>query len=648
MAQGYIGNGTSSSIRFLDPQSINLQLGTNDYPNGTITFDNIGASAAYWANNHSSRTSSVNMYLCDSTGGNRVFLFTISLAGGATNTTIKSATISGATGLAGKALYLVATANGVYEDDNKYVQLRRQTTVTVATASLSHTVTCSAGTGGTLTASVSSAVPGATVTLYPNPATGYQLASYSSNPSVTITNNKFTMPSSNVTITATFDKITYSITKSVNPSGAGTVTTSVNNAQIGTSVTVSQTPATGYSFKDWTTTPASLISNGAFTMPAQNVSITANYRHRSSCSLNKTSLEGGGSAILTITTESTAYSHKYKLSFGTGMDSGWVSVAAGTTSVTISVPLSWSTAIPSASSKTGGTLTLQTYNGTSQVGNDYTISSLTYTVPTSVMPTLGTITKSIARTVGGTTYANIGEYYVQSHCGVRVQATAGGAQGSTISSMTVSIAGYSGSSYTQTSTGGSLDKTSGLLYTSGTTSITVTATDSRGRTVSKTETITVTAYSPPTGSLIIRRVDASGNDDESGTYAKFTLTSQFSAIGSNSLTRTMTSRGSTVTLSADSGDILPGSRQTFDIQQEYPVTVTLADAFETVTITSAVRSARFIIYVNGAGDKLGFMKATTKSTPTGKSGTIEFSGDYQIYIGDSTLEDYIRSIVNNM
>ena len=42
------------------------------------------------------------------------------------------------------------------------------------------------------------------------------------------------------------------------------------------------------------------------------------------------------------------------------------------------------------------------------------------------------------------------------------------------------------------------------------------------------------------------------------------------------------------------------------------------------------------------------MRAATQATPTGKDGTIEFSGDYQLYIGNSTLEDYIRNIVQNM
>ena len=38
------------------------------------------------------------------------------------------------------------------------------------------------------------------------------------------------------------------------------------------------------------------------------------------------------------------------------------------------------------------------------------------------------------------------------------------------------------------------------------------------------------------------------------------------------------------------------------------------------------------------------MKVTNKTIPSGKNRTVEFSADTQIYIGDQTLEDYIRSI----
>lgn len=641
MAQGYIGYA-GSAISFDTPQSINLTMGSNAYPNGSVTFDNITDGGAYWKNNNNARAESIDLYLCDSAGNNRVFLFTVSLGAGGTSTSINSATISGATGLAGKALYLIATGS------SDVVQLRRQTNITMSTASLSHTITCSAGTGGTLTASASSAQAGATITLTPTPSTGYQLSSLTTSPSVTITNNKFTMPNSNITVTATFTKKSYTITKKTSPSGGGTVTTSANTAKMGDSVTISQTPATGYYFTGWTTSPSVTISSGAFTMPAANLTVTANYKKRSTASLSKKSMSGGDTVTLTITTESSSYTHKYKLSFGVNMETSLTSVAAGVTSVSISVPAAWSNYIPNAASKSGGTLLLETYSGSTKIG-EYTITGLTYNVAASAKPSIGTITKSIARNISGTTYADVGNYYVQQHCGVRIQTTASGALSSTISSLSVALSGYSGNKYNKTVSSGSIDFTTGLLTVAGTCTITVTATDSRGRTATKTATITVTAYNAPAAALSVNRADVNGDDDDMGTYGKFTISNKtYSAIGSNSLTTTLTSQGSSETLSGNTGNILPGNRQTFSIQQEYTITLTLADAFETVTIQAKLRSAKFIIYVNNGGNKLGFMKAASKNIPAGKNSTIEFSGDSQIYIGDDTLEDYIRNIVNNM
>ena len=523
-------------------------------------------------------------------------------------------------------------------------------TVSCTFSKIAYTVTVSAGAGGSATASKSSANYQDTITITASPNTGYK-ANTPTATGITFTaagTNKwtFSMPASAVTVSVTFSLISYTITKTVSPSGAGTVTTGANSATMGTEVTVSQTPATGYYFNGWTLTPSTLsISSGKFTMPASNVTIQANYLKRSTGSLSATSMTGGGTVTLTIVPDKTTYSHKYNLSFGTNMATGLVNVAAGTTSVTISVPLNWNAQIPSATSKTGGTLTLETYNGSTKIGT-YTISNLTYNVPASVVPSVGTITTSIARTIGGTTYADVGNYYVQSKSGVRVQTTASGAQSSTISSIQVTLSGYTAAAYKTTVNTASVDWTSGLLTNSGTCTITVIATDSRGRTASKTQNITVTAYSKPSGTLSVWRVDANGDSDPLGTYGKYALTKTYSAVGSNVLGWAITSRGSSATNPADTGDLLPNNRQTFDELSEYTIALTLADRFETVTIYTKLPTAQFMIFCNEDGDRLGIMQATnTNRSKNGKTGTIEFSGNHQMWIGDVMAEDYFGTAV---
>ena len=634
---GSSGNWTN----FTQPRALNVTMPENTYPSGVITFSNIGSGAAYWKNNSASYELSLDLWLCDSNSQNAVKLFNIHLTAGAVDVDTKVSASISAPGLVGKALYLVGVGS---ERAMNSITLQNQTAVVIETAMTVQPVYKTATTGGSLSTSTNFAAPGSTVTLYPSANTGYYLTGYTTTPTTTITNNTFIMPNGPITVQANFAKITYTISKGVSPSGAGTVTTSKNSATMGESITISQTPATGYYFNGWTTSPSLTISSGAFTMPASNVSITAKYLKRSTCTLSKTSMTGGESLTISITSESSAYSHKYKLSFGTNMETSLTNVAAGTNSVTITVPESWSNQIPNAGSKTGGSLILYTYSGNTQIGS-YTVSNLTYNVPANAAPSINTFTKSIVRTVGGRTYANVGDYYVQNHCAVRVQASASSGLSATIKRMTVSISGYSGNAYTGGSNSGSIDFTSGLLSNSGSTVITVTATDSRDRNVTSVSRLDVTAYNNPSGSLTVWRVDSSGTTDDMGLYGKFTITKNYTAVGTNSLTTKLTGGGTTETINVLTGNVLPGSRKTFDLQQEYNITLTLQDSFETTTITKTLPSARFIIYVSNNGKKLGFMKATTHGGTNDQ--TIEFSGEATIYIGNQTLADYIRSVVNS-
>lgn len=440
---------------------------------------------------------------------------------------------------------------------------------------------------------------------------------------------------------------TYSI--SVSAGTGGSIYASKSSAKKGDSIQLSVIANTGYVFKDFTKTPSSLSINGSnqFTMPGQAVSIRANFRKLSTATLASMDIYGGDSAQMSITTESTSYSHKYNLSFGEDMETGEVEVAAGTTSVSIPIPIEWCAEIPNAVSLTGGVLTLDTYVGDTKIGST-TLEGITFNVPASVVPTVGTIATSIARTIDGTTYANIGEIYTQNHCGVRVQTSGSGAQGSSVQSMRIVIAGYDGALYNTTVTGSVLDFTTGLLTISGTTTITVTATDSRGRTASQTATITVEAYAAPTGSLTVQRVNSARTADDMGLYGVYALSKLYSPLNNlNTLSWTLSVGGSSSSNPADSGDLLPNNRMEFSETQEYTVTLTLADAFETTVITATLPSARFILAFDASGNHIGMMKYPNKAAPSGYRRTFEISDDTQIYIGNKTLEEYIQDIINS-
>ena len=99
---------------------------------------------------------------------------------------------------------------------------------------------------GKVTADKSSAEAGATVKLTATADNGYELESYSvkdaSANELTVTNGTFTMPKSNVTVSATFTAVTYTVTVESGIAN-GTVTASPTTAAAGTEITLTAEPA---------------------------------------------------------------------------------------------------------------------------------------------------------------------------------------------------------------------------------------------------------------------------------------------------------------------------------------------------------------------------------------------------------------------
>ena len=124
---------------------------------------------------------------------------------------------------------------------------------------------------------------GATVTLTATPETGYCLSSWTvmaGNQSITVTNNQFTMPESDVTVTATFVQ---GLTVTLAPVTNGSISADPMCALQGTTINLTATPASGYEFGGWTVyktgdanTTVS-VNNDSFTMPAYPVTVSATF-----------------------------------------------------------------------------------------------------------------------------------------------------------------------------------------------------------------------------------------------------------------------------------------------------------------------------------------------------------------------------------
>jgi hypothetical protein len=149
----------------------------------------------------------------------------------------------------------------------------------------SHSVTCNPVENGSISANPTTAYKNETVTLSATPASGYFFSAWdvrdANNNSVTVTDNQFTMPDSDVTVGATFVS---GCTVTVAEVEHGTVTASTTGAAPGTTITLTATPETDYYLSTWlvfktgdvNTTVA--VSNNQFTLPAYDVTVVGIFK----------------------------------------------------------------------------------------------------------------------------------------------------------------------------------------------------------------------------------------------------------------------------------------------------------------------------------------------------------------------------------
>lgn len=231
----------------------------------------------------------------------------------------------------------------------------------------------------------------------------------------------------------------------------------------------------------------------------------------SSFTLNRTSATIGTDAI-TVNIDRTSSSFTHTVIYKFGSITADQATKTTATSVSFTPVLSDCSQIPNGTSGTA-TVIVDTYNGNTKIGS--ASKTITLNVPSSVVPTIGSVSLVGNNLLGGVYVAH------KSTVTAKIN-NASGAYGSTIKTYSISGAGISNASSSATS---------GTL-SAGTYTITAKVTDSRGRTASKSASITVHAYYAPSLNIDLYRCNADGVKTDEGVYAKVGIKGTIHNVGS--------------------------------------------------------------------------------------------------------------------
>lgn len=359
----------------------------------------------------------------------------------------------------------------------------------------------------------------------------------------------------------------------------------------------------------------STTKNGSFTTTATgnwslksgNASVLVNpstISRASQPTVSSGSVNMGSSVTITTNRKNANFTHTLTYNFGN--TNGTIASNVGT-SMTWTPSLNLANQIPNTTSGTC-TIICKTYNGSTLIGTKTV--TLTLSIPSSVIPSISSINIS----EGGSAVPSSWGVYVQNKSQLKVVTSASGIYGSTITSY--KITGIDSNTYN------SSNFISSVLTQSGSKTINVVVTDSRGRTASKTATYTCVAYSnPKITSYSAVRCNSDGTTNEEGTYLKYTFKAEISPV-SNKNSKTfkigykLSSEGSYTykTISSSSyslsqtGVVL--SNVIFSADNSYDIQFHVGDYFTSSTNTVKFPTGFTLINYNASGKAMAIGKVS--------------------------------------
>ena len=332
------------------------------------------------------------------------------------------------------------------------------------------------------------------------------------------------------------------------------------------------------------------------------VTITVTYQEAVSTPTVSSSMVTMGTAV-TVYTNRLSSEATHTLTYAMGSLSGTIATNVGA-SVSWTPPVSLAAAIPNA---TSGLCVITCYTYYSGTLTGIASCTVTLSVPATLVPSLSfTFGEAVA------------SINAQFHCYVRtwsklsVTITAAGIMGSTIASYRTTV---NGATYTSASF------TTETLNTAGANAISVTVTDSRGRTATASSTFTVVNYNPPSLTLFsAERCNSDGSAAQTdGNHVRISMAGSVSPVNNgngiacqiyyklpsaSAWTEALTVTPANYAVS-ETNRLLP---QTFDVLSSYDLKVRFADYFYYVEQTVGIGTKQVIMDFLHDGSGVAFGK----------------------------------------
>lgn len=336
------------------------------------------------------------------------------------------------------------------------------------------------------------------------------------------------------------------------------------------------------------------------------------------------SVDGTNALAVRITRKVSSFTHTVRIKFGA--KNHYINNVG--TSASYVIPQSWLEAIPNSTSGTG-TVFVTTYDADgNQIGS--TVSKgYKLTVPSSVKPTFNPL--EVTRIDGAVPEA--WGIYVQGHSRVRARIVgAAGAYGSTIKQYSLEIGGLKANTD---------NLISNYLETAGTVTIRGTVTDSRGRTYSRTASITVQPYQVPAFEKAnIYRALHSGVEDDEGTYIGGQIDFTYSNVGQNqpvTLIEYKLPESSTWVTAGGFTDNVPFALVGgLSIDRSYDLRITIADTFAANTILTDLPTGFTLLDFRKGGKGIAVGKVSENDD--------EFDIGLKVRLREGVVTDYSNSV----